>query len=256
MSSLSIRRVAVALALFAPLLTGCADDPAPRLTRCTAPAPASAAGYARLWDMIPDDQWAGGDVGISVLLPDGRSVWLYGDSWRPGAADHVYSVHSAAVVQDRGCVHASNGGAQLLPNEDATHVYWIESAALSGGQLVLRARCVQLTGRGAFAFADAGFSRIFTVTVSARGNLRVVRRSARIESAAAPPGRFFTAAGRPTATPEHDHFFYARHSHPEAHLAGGRRTLVTLAQGWDDGRLHTVPSWKSQNAPLWLEVRR
>jgi hypothetical protein len=251
--SLPVRRIAAVLVLLAPLLGGCAADPV--VGHCAAPAPTTAAGYAALWDLIPDAQWAGGDIGISVPLPDGRSVWLYGDSWRPGAADHVYAVHSAAIVQDRGCVHASNGGAQLLTDEDATHAFWIASGAYSGGHLVLRARCVEITGRGAFAFADAGFSRTFTVAVSARGDLRVLRRSARRYSPAPAPGRFFTAAGRATTKPDRRHFFYSRHAHPEAHLEGGR-LLVTLAQGWDDGTLHVAPSWKSQNAPLWLEAPR
>lgn len=223
-------------------------------TACPLPAPTSAAGYAALWETIPNKQWAGGDIGISVQVGN-RDVWLYGDSWRPGAADGAHLVHSAAVVQTGGCVRAANGGRQLLPNDDPHHIYWIQDArAVSATTLEISARLIRVTGSAPWDFEDGGQYRSAWFAITAGGDLTFLRWTRRISSPPPAGTSFYSARGTPVADPGPDHIFYALHTHPECVLADGR-TLTTLAQNWTDGRRHTRPSWKAENAPIWLERR-
>jgi hypothetical protein len=223
------------------------------VTRCPLPTPRTAAGFERLWATVPDAQWGGGDVGLSVQISDGRSVWLFGDSWRPGAVDGAHLVHSAALVQDAGCVVAANGGRQLFPDDTDGAYYWIHDAhELDGGRISVRARGVLSTGgRGPWAFRDAGFWRTRTFRVTAAGNLALTSAGPRVAGVAPAAGRFFTAAGVATSRPDPQHFFYSRRSHPEFVLANGR-VLTTIAQNWGDGRPHHNPSWKACYAPVAL----
>lgn len=76
------------------------------------PAPTTARGYARMFDQVPVAQWGGADIGISHRLPDGRRIWLYGDT----LSQNNGFVHSTAITQTGGRLHVSRGGKQLIPN--------------------------------------------------------------------------------------------------------------------------------------------
>jgi hypothetical protein len=98
--------------------------------------------------------WGAADGSISVKV-GATSVWLYGDTFSTGRF-----VLSTAIAQDHGCLHVSHGGAQLLPNDNATHIYWIKSAvAVSPTRVDVRARTVTLTGTRPWAFKNGGFDR-------------------------------------------------------------------------------------------------
>jgi hypothetical protein len=196
---------------------------------CTKPAPTTAKGYAAMFAAVPTSQWGAGDVSISVPLAE-RSVWLYGDTFSAGRF-----VHSTAIVQDRGCLHVSHGGAQLLPNDDARHIYWIDSATGHGSTLTIQARAITLTGTGAWAFRDGGHTRTASASVSAAGDVSFVRWTADHESPAPNPGPMYPYGPH--------HFGYGRHIHPEARLASGR-VLVTVSQNWDDGVLHPFADYR------------
>ena len=240
----TLRNLPVLLALAALLAWGSRSahttpvvwDTRPAMTtRCMLDSPASAAGYAALWDTIPVSQWGAADLSISVPLADGRAVWLYGDTLSTGRF-----VHSTAITQDAGCVRVSHAGAQLLPNDDATHIYWIESAKAIRGGLAIRARSVVLTGTGAWAFKDGGFSRIATARVDSLGNVTFASWGTKIISPEPNSGPLYPLPGE-------CHFGYAKHTHPEATLASGK-TLVTMAQNWDCGQ-HPLSDYR----PLWSE---
>jgi hypothetical protein len=99
-------------------------------------APTTAAGFADLFAGLDPAQWGGADVAASVPLPDGRSVWLFGDT-----LSTYRLVHSTAVVQTGGRLHVSRGGAQLLPDDDAHHIYWIVGGSVHDAEhLVITAR--------------------------------------------------------------------------------------------------------------------
>lgn len=213
---------------------------APVTTRCDKPAPSTAAGYARLWETLPADQWGAADVSISVPLRDGRVLWLYGDTFSAGRF-----VHSSAIVQDGGCLHVSKGGAQVLANDRADHIYWIHDARQrSDGLVAIRARLINLTGQGVWAFEDGGAWRTTLVRVSAAGDVVPVQRGPLVKGAAPDPGPMYRLDDNPR------HFGYARESHPWAKLTSGK-TLTTTCQNWDDGVLHPMAEYR----PIWSERR-
>lgn len=198
---------------------------------CRKPLPATAAGFAQLFSSLPPSEWGAADVSISVPMPDGRIVWLYGDTFSAGRF-----VHSTAIVQDRGCLHVSQRGAQLLPNDDAKHIYWISTArAVSSTALVITARRILLTGTCVWCFADGGLSRTALVSIDQQGDARFIRWTASQPGPAPDPGPMYNLGPH--------HFGYARHVHPEITLADGHH-LVTTCQNWDDGSLHQFADYR------------
>lgn len=206
--------------------------------RCAALAPTSVAGYTAMFAAVDPAAWGAGDVAISVPVGP-RSVWLYGDTFATGRF-----VHSSAITQDAGCLHVSRGGAQLLPNDDATHIYWVTSATSApAGQVVVRARAIVLTGTGGWDFRDGGFSRDATTTLDAAGDLTFVSWGPRLRVPAPDPGPMYSYGPH--------HFGYGRLTHPELALASGA-VLVSVSQNWDDGTLHRFADYR----PIFSEARR
>jgi len=204
---------------------------------CRRSAPTSAAGYAAMFAGVDPARWGAADVALSVPLPDGRVVWLFGDTLSTRRF-----VHSSAIVQTGGCLHVSGGGSQLLPDADATHVYWISSARVVAGGMNVTAREIELTGRGPWDFRDDGHDRVALVRVVG-DDVEFARWLGRHESAAPDPGPMIAI------DPAHRHHFgYGRRPHPEAQLASGD-VLVTTCQNWDDGRPHPFSAYR----PLFSE---
>lgn len=228
--------------------------------RCALPAPSTARGFAKLFSSINTAEWGAADVSISVPLPDGRSVWLYGDTFeqdaiylKNGALDTTKPwrmPHSTSIVQDGGCLHVSNGGNQLLPNDDATHIYWITSAtALTGtwnNWLHVTARSITITGKGAWSFSDNGFSRTASVYADpATGNVTFINWNTKTVG---PPASSPLINCEAPAYPIPHHVCYAHHTHPEFNLASGK-TLATTCQNWDDGLPHPLSAFR----PIFTE---
>lgn len=200
--------------------------------RCATAAPTSAVGYTKMFAAINPAQWGAADTSVSVPLADGRSVWVYADTFSAGRF-----MHSTAIVQDKGCLHVSHGGAQLLPNDDAKHIYWPVSAKISGGNVLVTAEATTLIGTGAWDFRYGGHMRTALVTVNAAGDVTFARWVSAVRTAAPNAGPMYRFDSNP------HHFGYARHTHPEAHLASGR-TLVTTCQNWDDGTMHAFADYR------------
>lgn len=210
--------------------------PAPVATQCATPTPTTASGYAAMWDSLPESQWGAADVSISAVLPDGRSLWLYGDTFSAGRF-----VHSTAIVQRGGCLHVSHGGAQLLPNRSSSVIYWIDSVRVVGGRVLVTAGEVKLTGTGAWDFRYNGFMATAQVAVDAAGDATFVRWVSRERKPAPDPGPMVVFGSH--------HFGYSIHSHPQARLASGK-VLTTLAQNYDDGKVRPASAYR----PIWLET--
>lgn len=209
----------------------------PSVSVCHKPAPTSADGYAAMFAALPVSEWGAADVAISVPLGR-RSVWLFGDTLSTRRF-----VHSTAIIQDKGCLHVSHAGAQLLPDDDPAHIYWIISArAVDSTSLAVLARAITLVGKGAWDFRDGGHSRTAHVDVDAQGDASFIRWVSDKNCAAPDPGAMYRIDDRP------HHFGYARNTHPEAHLASGR-TLVTTCQNWDDGMPHPFADYR----PIFTE---
>lgn len=95
-----------------------------------------------------DDGWTGGDGTNSVLLPDGRTVWLFADTFlgavnpdltRPTTAPLI---HNSLVVQDGATLTTLHGGSRkapraLFPLADGAAWYWPADATVEGQSLRL-----------------------------------------------------------------------------------------------------------------------
>lgn len=211
--------------------------------RCTVPAPTTVKGYANMFGSLDTREWGAADGSMSVRLPDGRSLWYYGDTFSAGPDGKGRFVHSTAIMQDRGCLHVSHGGAQLIPNDDAHHIYWIEKIVVAGRHNVLiTGRTITLVGTGPWDFRDGGYDHTALATVNAAGDVSFVRWASRKVHTTVPSAGPMIDCEAP-APPTPHHFCYGRHTHPEAHLANGR-TLVTTNQNWDDGILHPFAAYR------------
>ncbi len=139
---------------------------------CAVAAPITAAAYTRALASVPTSQWGGADLSISVPMPDGRSVWLYGDTLSgPTPTRWTRFVHSSAITQDHGCFHVSRAGAQILPNDSPTTISWLSAGiALDDTHLLVASTQVQLSGTCAFCFTPTG-TRGAILTLSPTGDL-------------------------------------------------------------------------------------
>lgn len=68
--------------------------------------------YVQMFNKVDTDLWGGGDVSISHELPDGRRIWVYGDTL--SAKNGL--VRNSALVQKDGVLTPSRKGKQLLPD--------------------------------------------------------------------------------------------------------------------------------------------
>jgi hypothetical protein len=98
-------RAAALLAIFLLLFLGACGARVTPPTETPRPVAAPALDFDRLFQRTGDG-WTGGDGTLSVLLPDGRTVWLFGDSLlgavapdNTRAADTPF-IRNCLVVQD------------------------------------------------------------------------------------------------------------------------------------------------------------
>lgn len=140
-----------------------APRPAGHRPACGTPAPTAAKGYQAMFDAMNTAGWSGGDGASSVPLPDGRSLWLFGDTiLGPEAPGGGYGagtrmVHNSFVIQDRGCLRAVNGprGGEVLP-DSGTAFYWPTAGLALGDRLYVFAARVVATGDRPFDFRAVG----------------------------------------------------------------------------------------------------
>lgn len=197
--------------------------PAPARAEVDVPAPKTAKGFARMWAQIDEAEWGGADVSISVPLPDGRSVWLYGDT----LSGNNGFVHSTAIVQDGGRLHVSQGGRQLLPDDDPSHIYWIEDAKhIGGNQLQVDASPMEIGTKSAWDFhRTRPEARRAIVQVDAAGDVSFVEWAGWVKGEPIEPTVEILGP---------NHYAYGAQPHPEFKLASGK-TLYTVNQNWDNG---------------------
>lgn len=184
--------------------------------------PNSAAEFQKLFSEIDDKQWGAADVSISVPLQDGRSAWLYGDTFSGSNG----FVHSTAIVQNGWNLHVSNGGKQLLPNDSDNEIYWIEKAdEVAPNILNIVAAPMQLGDGGVWDFHRRNEkSRVAEARILDSGDINFVKWVGYVP--APPQHQDFKVVGP-------NHFTYAEELHPQFPLKSGK-TLATICQNWDD----------------------
>lgn len=215
---------AVAAVLIAAYLHPAPSAAEPR-EEVSVAAPTSAAGYTALWDTLDPEIWGAADVSLSVPMDDGRTVWLYGDTFSTSYG----LVHSTAITQDGGTLHVSNRGLQLLPDAANGDAYWIEGAHRVGGtQIAVTAQRVRIGTANGLDFHRVGtLNRTALLEIDPAGDVTFQRWT----GTATPPAldtHFLTPAeGAPYQ--REGHLFYGKRSHPQAALESGQ-TLVTISQ--------------------------
>ena len=122
------------------------------------PAVAPDAAFNRLF-ATPDLGWTGGDGTVSVRLPDGRTLWLFGDSFlgridpdgtRP--ADTPF-IRNSALIQSPGGLTPLYGGRRdapdaLFPTAVRDEWYWPGDATLQADGLLVFLHRFRQTGPG------------------------------------------------------------------------------------------------------------
>lgn len=134
----------------------CHFDPASEATS------APAASWNRLWADYGDDNrrlddWTGGDNTTSVQLPDGRTAWIFADTFldrvnRDGTRSNRDFINNSIVIQERNgrlgkTLHGGRGRnvATLIQTDDGHQAdgmsevgdsfYWANGATMDGGRL-------------------------------------------------------------------------------------------------------------------------
>lgn len=130
--------------------------------------------------------WTGGDQGISVEVPEGRTLWLFGDSFigtvapdrsRPPGSSVM--VRNAAVLQSAAGLQTLVGAgpdgpeAWLKPPEPDLW-YWPQDGFVHGGDLYLVCLTMRATGTGGvfgFAFVRNDLVRVDLATWEQTGRV-------------------------------------------------------------------------------------
>lgn len=199
------------------------------------PAPTTVAGYRKMFNDIPVAQWGGGDVGISHKMPDGRRVWLYGDT----VSKNNGFVNSTALVQTGGKMHVSNGGKQLLPKGGADPtdpkrklLYWIDGVKQgpTRNTLVVSSMQMSVGKESAWDFRKTRpeQSRQAIVKVDRQGNLNFVKWKG--WGPVPQKNNPHLATDFEQVSP--NHYTYGKVTH-DIKLADGSY-LTTTSQNWDD----------------------
>lgn len=208
--------------------------PTPTLRAPKRPEPVSVAGYQKMLNRVDVAEWGGADVSYSVDLPDGRRVWLYGDT----LSGNNGLVRNSALVQHGGDLHVSHGGQQVLPSEPKaqgrTTIYWPEVARVAkDGTLRVVAAPISVGKNSVWDFYRTGpttKSRVAIVAIDTAGNLTFQRWSGWENR----PDIDYDEVGYNDTRPlEMHHWGYAETTHPNIMLADGSH-LVTMSQNWDN----------------------
>ena len=168
--------------------------------------------------------WTGGDASWSVRLPDGRTAWLFGDTFlggvdRAGRRDPASSmVRNSMVVDERGTMRTLVGAGastaeSLVPGDGGGDWYWPGPPVAGRGMLQVPMAHMARTGPGAWDFTVTGTS--LAVFALPGLELRAVRTIAtpphvNMASAAATSGRFTYVYGTRDAWPAGKDAFVAR----------------------------------------------
>src|SRR5438270_4245785 len=150
---LRLARLGVVMGALAMVLAACLPPapppPPPTTTTTTAPlppavssscasqAPVSPAEYQQAFDGLRTvwTEWAASDGSIPVVLPDGRVLWMFGDTivGRVLANGSIATgwklIRNSFVLQDGACLTPLMGGTrgartEIIPNPEANEWFW------------------------------------------------------------------------------------------------------------------------------------
>lgn len=110
---------------------GFAASPLATLTAsaaCGTPAPTTAAGYEQLLRGNMNGKWYHGDAGLSTSLPNGKKLWVYGDTiiGDAGQARGNHMISNSAILTEGGCATSLTG-----PLASGKATTWIKPTSLT-----------------------------------------------------------------------------------------------------------------------------
>jgi hypothetical protein len=124
-------------------------DSAIKFASCSTPEPTTASGYEALLKSTIGGKWYRADAGHSVKLPNGKVLWVFGDTiiGTNGQTKGTQAVNNTALLTDRGCIapligQAAGGAPQswILPNAttdtpNLDDYYWCSTPFMDGSTL-------------------------------------------------------------------------------------------------------------------------
>lgn len=157
--------------------TASASAPAASLARTCGAEPTDAAGWQRMWDS-QSGTWAGGDGASSTRLPDGRLVWLFGDTFVGGVdaagrrAPGTRLVRNSVAVTNGTCIDVLPTAHDALPGRAGSWL-WPTHAVVTGStgsqtRVEVFAQRVSRTGTRPWDFHRSG-TAVVSVTVATHG---------------------------------------------------------------------------------------
>lgn len=161
------------LALGSALLIGCTDDGERRTNGCEAvEADFDFASPSREDDerfQLDGPGWIGGDSTYSVELPEGRTLWLFSDSFigtvtssgdpQPGMA----MVHNALVTEDQSgrlSTRTAEGPESFFTDPSDTSYYWVQDAQVEGEELIVFLSRTKDVGDNEFEWERNAIARV------------------------------------------------------------------------------------------------
>lgn len=95
---------------------------------CSKPTPRTASAYEQVLRGDINGKWYHGDAGQSVLLSNGKNLWVYGDTLiaAAGQARSSLLINNSAIMTDGGCAVAITG-----PTVNGKETTWITPTALT-----------------------------------------------------------------------------------------------------------------------------
>jgi hypothetical protein len=168
LSSLSVAVVAAASGV-----PGRTVSPVPEPAPAPPPVAVPAVALNKLWNDYGDrgGHWTGGDRTVSVPLPDGRTAWLFSDTFlgkvnpdhsRP--PDSPIARNTLVVQQADGTLgrtlHGGTAGepAPLVRLPGSPEHYWVADGVVEGGVLRVLYNRYETTGPGGLDFRSTGTS--------------------------------------------------------------------------------------------------
>ena len=147
----------------------------PSVAPACGPEPTDASGWQGLFDGLTTG-WSGGDGAASIRLPDGRLLWLFGDTFtgsvsadgRRGSDARI--VRNSMVVTDGSCAAVVTPGREALPGRDGTWLWPTAGAVTSAGRdgrpsvVTVVAQRLRRDAHDALGFARTG-TAVVRVTV-------------------------------------------------------------------------------------------
>lgn len=141
---------------------------------CNKPAPTSGVGYGKLWDSLDKSRWSSGRAVAKVPMPDGRTVWLYGQTTARRGKKEVLSAYSTAITQRGGCLHVSGLGTDVFPAEDAGGIVYSIISGIAAGpdSILVTALRLKLSDSCQGCFTQTG-TRAALLGLDSRGDLKL-----------------------------------------------------------------------------------